>query len=200
EVLSGKSIIHVHSYRQDELLAFMRLTREFGIVPVFHHVSEGYKVADEMAAMGAGASTFPDYWGFRFETADGIPYNMALMTRQGVVVSLGSDSSAGAPNLNIDAVKAVRYGALSESEALQLVTLNPARQMRVQQRIGSLEPGKDADFVLWSDHPLSVQAKVLQTWIDGRRYFDADEDRREQARIERERARLIDKVRGAAAP
>lgn len=199
DVLSGRSIAHIHSYRQDEMLGFLRLAREYGIVPVFQHAAEAYKIAPELAAAGAGASTFADYWGTKMEAADGTPYAMALLQRQGVVVSLNSDSTGGVVRLNHAAARAVRFGGLSEIEALDLVTRNPARQLRVDDRIGSLEVGKDADFVLWSDAPLSTRAVPQQTWIDGRRYFDVASDLAEQLRIDRERARLIAKVRARTA-
>lgn len=197
EILSGHSTMHVHSYTQSELLAFMRLCREYGVKPVFHHISEGYKVADEMAAMGAGASAFLDYWGYKMESDDATTYNAAMMTKRGVVVSLSSDTtgSGSVPRLNLDAGYTVGFGGLTETQALDLVTINPAKQMGVAGRIGSLEPGKDADFVIWSDNPLSPRAIALQTWIEGRRYFDRDSDHQERARIESERARLIALVR-----
>lgn len=191
EVLAGERFVHIHSYRQDEILGFVRIARRFGIVPTFQHVLEGYKVADELAALGAGASTFSDWWAFKMEVADAIPYGGALMARQGVVVSFNSDSSELARRLNAEAAKAVKYGGLDERAALDLVTLNPARQLRIDSRVGSLDSGKDADFVIWDAHPLSTRARVEQTWIDGRKRFDRAEDALERARIARERERLI---------
>lgn len=196
EILAGKSTMHIHSYRQSEVSAFIQLSRQYGVKPVFHHIAEGYKVADEMAAAGAGASAFVDYWGTKLEADEFTIYNPAMMVKQGVLVSLSSDSTANTvPRLNLDAAYTVGYGGLSETEALGLVTLNPAKQMGVSDMIGSLEPGKDADFVVWSDNPLSPRAIALQTWIDGRRYFDRDDDKREHARIASERARLIARIR-----
>ncbi|WP_293861022.1 amidohydrolase family protein [Steroidobacter sp.] len=196
EILTGKSTMHVHSYRQSEVSAFLQLCREFNVKPVFHHINEGYKVADEMAAAGAGASAFIDYWGTKLEASDGTYYNPALMVRQGVLVTLSSDTTYGSvPRLNLDAAYTVGYGGLSETEALNLVTINGAKQMGVSNSTGSLEVGKDADFVVWSDNPLSPRAIALQTWIDGRRYFDRDSDQQEHARIASERARLIARVR-----
>ncbi len=167
--------------------------------PVFHHASEGYKVADEMAAMGAATSAFQDYWGYKMESDEATTYNPAMMVRQGVLVSLSSDSTGSrtVPRLNIDAGYTVGFGGLSETEALGLVTLNPSKEMGVADRMGSLEPGKDADFVIWSDNPLSPRAIALQTWIDGRRYFDRDSDHQERVRVEGARARLIALVRKA---
>jgi imidazolonepropionase-like amidohydrolase len=195
EILAGKRLVHVHSYRQDEILMFARLAREFDLpVATFQHVLEGYKVADEIAALNAGGSTFADWWGYKMEVIDGIPHNGALMARAGVVTSFNSDSNEMARRLNMEATKAVRYGGLDEQEALKLVTLNPARQLRIDDRVGSLESGKDADFVIWSDHPLSNFARAEQTWIDGRRYFDRDEDRKLHAELVAERERLIQKA------
>lgn len=191
EILAGRRFVHVHSYRQDEILGFVRLAQEYRFVPTFQHVLEGYKVADEIAKIGAGASTFSDWWAYKMEVADAIPYNGAMMVRQGVVVSFNSDSDELARRLNTEAAKAVKYGGLDETAALDLVTRNPARQLRVEARVGALESGMDADFVIWSDSPLSTFARVEQTWIDGRRYFDRDADAVERRRIESERERLI---------
>lgn len=194
EVLAGKRIVHIHSYRQDEILAFARLAERFKIVPVFQHILEGYKVADVLARLGAGASGFSDWWAYKVEVADAIPHNAALLQSQGVVASFNSDSDELGRHLNTEAAKAIKYGGFSEVEALNLVTLNPAKQLRVADRVGSLEPGKDADFVLWNASPLSSFARVEQTWIEGRKYFDRDEDLAERARIHRERERLIAKA------
>jgi len=194
EVLAGTRIVHIHSYRQDEILAFVRIAQRMKFVPVFQHILEGYKVADALADLGAGASTFSDWWAYKMEVVDAIPYNGALMTAQNVVVSFNSDDGEMARRLNTEAAKAVKYGGLSETAALDLVTRNPARQLRVDDRVGSLERGKDADFVIWSDSPLSTLAYAEQTWIDGRKYFDRSEDRAEQARIDGERARLIAQI------
>lgn len=194
EVLAGKRIVHIHSYRQDEILAFARLAQRFKIVPVFQHILEGYKVADVLAELGAGASGFSDWWAYKMEVADAIPYNGALLQSQGVVASFNSDSDELVRHLNTEAAKAIKYGGLSETDALNLVTLNSAKQLRVADRVGSLEPGKDADFVLWNASPLSAFARVEQTWIDGRKYFDRSDDQAERARIQTERERLIAKI------
>lgn len=191
EVLDGRRLVQVHGYRQDEILAFARLAQRFGFVPTFQHVLEGYKVADVLAGMGAGASTFSDWWAYKYEVIDAIPYNGALMTRQGVTVSFNSDDEEMGRRLNTEAAKAIKYGGLDATLALALVTVNPARQLHLEHRVGSLEPGKDADFVIWSADPLSTLAIAEQTWIDGRKYFDRDDDHLEQMRIERERAALI---------
>ncbi len=195
QVLAGERLVHAHSYRADEILMLIRLADEFGFtVASFQHVLEGYKVADEIAAHGAGASTFSDWWAYKFEVIDAIPYNGSLMADRGVVVSFNSDDNELARRLNLEAAKAVRYGGTSESEALKFVTLNPAIQLKVDDRIGSLEKGKDADFVIWSGHPLSTYSLAEQTWIDGRKYFDREQDLASREAIAEERAALLAKV------
>lgn len=192
EILRGERLVHIHSYRQDEILMFVRLSQEFGFkVASFQHVLEGYKVAREIAGIGAGASTFADWWGFKMEVIDGIPHNGALMTRAGVISSFNSDSDEMARRLNMEAAKALRHGRLSDEEAWKLVTLNPAIQLGISDRVGAVKPGLDADLVLWSAHPLSNYARAETTWIDGRRYFDRTEDAQLQAQILSERERLL---------
>lgn len=196
ELLERKRVIHIHSYRADEILMFVALAKEFGLeVATFQHVLEAYKVAPEIASLGAGASGFSDWWGYKVEVQDAIPYNGAMTQKAGVLTSFNSDSDELARRLNTEAAKALRYGGkawgLTEADALKFVTLNPARQLRIDQRVGSLEPGKDADFVIWSASPLSSAAKAEQTWIDGRRYFDLTEDAQLRERDRAERARLV---------
>jgi len=200
EILGRARQIHIHSYRQDEILAFIRVAQEFGLdVATFQHVLEGYKVGPEIASIGAGGSTFSDWWGYKFEVTDAIPYNGALMRQAGVVVSFNSDDDELATRLNTEAAKAVKYGGVPEEEALKFVTLNPALQLGIDERVGSLEVGKDADFVIWSGPPLSVFSHAEQTWIDGRRYFDAGEDTRLRDVAQTERARLTQKALAARA-
>jgi len=157
-------------------------------------VLEGYKIADPLAKHGAGASMFSDWWAYKFEVYDAIPYCGALMHDAGVVVSFNSDSDEMARRMNTEAAKAVKYGGVTEQEALKFVTLNPAKQLRIDHRVGSLEIGKDADFVIWSGHPLSTYSICEQTWIDGRKYFDREEDRKMNETILKERSTLIQKV------
>ena len=198
EILQGKRLIHSHSYRQDEILMLMRVAEDFGIrVQTFQHVLEGYKVADEMAAHGASGSTFSDWWGYKFEVIDAIPYNGYLMWDRGVTVSYNSDSDELARRLNTEAAKAVKYGGVPRDQALRFVTLNPAKQLRIDDRVGSLEVGKDADFAIWSGSPLSPYSHCEQTWIEGRKYFDRAEDLAAREALARERAELIEKARGA---
>ena len=195
EVLDGKRMVHSHSYRQDEILMLVRIADDFGFrMGTFQHVLEGYKVAEVMAKHGAHASTFSDWWAYKFEVYDAIPYNGALMHEAGVVVSFNSDSSELARRMNLEAAKAVKYGAVSQEEALKFVTLNAAKQLHIEHRTGSLEVGKDADFVVWSGHPLSTYSICEQTWVDGRQYFDLAKDREMRERIAAERNRLIQKI------
>ena len=177
EILEGRRLVHAHSYRADEILMLIRLADELGFkVTTFQHVLEGYKVAKEIAAHGAGASTFSDWWGYKMEAADAIPYNAAIMAKKGVLVSINSDDADQARRLNIEAAKVVRYGGLTDDEALAMVTINPAKQLKIDNRVGSLEVGKDADVVLWNHHPLSTTAIVERAYIDGRLYFDRARD------------------------
>jgi len=195
EVLDGERLVHCHSYRQDEILMLIRLADDFGFtIGTFQHVLEGYKVAEAIAAHGAGASTFSDWWAYKIEVMDAIPFNGTLMHDVGVVVSFNSDSSELARRMNTEASKAVRYGGLDPQEALKFVTLNPARQLHIDDRTGSLEPGKDADFVIWSGDPLSTYTRCEQTWIEGTRYFDLETDRIMRNRIAAERQRLVQKI------
>ncbi|MCB1561486.1 MAG: amidohydrolase family protein [Xanthomonadales bacterium] len=195
EILAGERLIHIHSYRQDEILNFVRLAQDYKLpVATFQHVLEGYKVADAIRELGAGASTFSDWWAYKMEVFDAIPYNGALLTEVGVTTSFNSDSDELARRLNTEAAKAMHYGGLSAEQALKLVTLNPARQLRIDDRVGSIAVGKDADLVLWSASPLSAYARAEQTWIDGRRYFDREEDARLQQVAQSERQRISQKI------
>ncbi len=184
EVLQGKRLVHSHCYRADEILMLIRLAEEFGFkVATFQHVLEGYKVAREIAAHGAGASTFSDWWAFKIEAWDAIPYNAAIMTREGVVVSINSDSAEEARHLNQEAAKCVRYGGLSEVEALRLITLNPAKQLGIDRWVGSIEKGKDADLVIYNHHPFSTYALPQKVLIDGVVYFDREKDLARRAEV-----------------
>ncbi|MFM9063682.1 MAG: amidohydrolase, partial [Pirellula sp.] len=169
EILRGERWIHCHSYRQDEILALIRVCDEYGIkIGSLQHILEGYKVAEAIAKHGATASSFSDWWAYKLEVYDAIPYNGALMHQQGIVVSFNSDDAELGRHMNHEAAKAVKYGGVDPHSALQFVTLNPAKQLRIDKHVGSLEVGKDADFVLWSGSPLSVRSRCEQTWIDGR--------------------------------
>ena len=188
EILEGKRLVHAHCYRADEILMLIRLADDFGFkISTFQHVLEGYKVADEIAAHGAGASTFSDWWGYKVEAEDAIPYNAALMVRRGVLVSINSDSAEHARRLNTEAAKTIHWGGLTEDEAFALVTINPAKQLRIDSRVGSVEPGKDADVVIWNKHPLSTYAIADRVYIDGLLYYDRlrEEGRLTEARQEK---------------
>jgi len=195
EIIEGERLVHCHSYRQDEILMLIRVAEEFGFtIGTFQHVLEGYKVADAIAEHGAGGSSFSDWWMYKVEVMDAIPHNGSLMTSVGVLTSFNSDSDELARRMNIEAAKAVRYGGMTPHDALLLVTLNPAMQLRIDHRVGSLEEGKDADFVIWSGDPLSVYSVCEQTWIEGAKYFDREDDLERRAQAKAERQRLIQKV------
>lgn len=177
EIVKGVRKIHCHSYVQSEILMLMRLAEEFGFrVQTFTHILEGYKVASEMAKHGATASSFSDWWAYKMEVYDAIPENPAIMHEQGVTVSVNSDDAEMARRLNQESAKSVKYGGVSEVDAMKFPTLNAAKQLKVDDRTGSIEVGKDADVVLWTGHPLSNMSRVQSTWVEGRRYFDRDTD------------------------
>ncbi|MYC59052.1 MAG: amidohydrolase family protein, partial [Gammaproteobacteria bacterium] len=177
DVLNGDLYVTSHSYVQSEINMLMHVAEQFDFnINTFTHILEGYKVADKMAQHGAGGSTFSDWWGYKWEVRYAIPYNAALMQQAGVVVAINSDDAEMARRLNQEAAKAVKYGNVSEVDALKMVTLNPAMLMHLDDRMGSIRPGKDADLVLWSDHPLSVYAVAETTWIEGAPFYDRQED------------------------
>ncbi|MFZ0821942.1 MAG: amidohydrolase family protein [Candidatus Acidiferrales bacterium] len=200
EVLEGKRYVHSHCYRADEILMLLRVSNEFGFkVRTLQHVLEGYKVAKEMAAYGVGGSTFSDWWSYKLEAYDAIPYNMALMAQKGVVVSVNSDDAEEATHLNQEAAKGIKYGGMSRDEAMKLFTINPAIQLGIDKRVGSIEVGKDADLAIYNHDPLSVYAVVQKTIIDGKVYFDRDKDIAMRAENAKEKAALIEKERQATA-
>ena len=195
EIVEGKRWIHCHSYRQDEILALIQLLDRHKIqIGTFQHILEGYKVADAMKEHGAMGSAFSDWWAYKYEVKDAIPHAGALMHRQGIVMSFNSDDRELARHLNQEAAKAVRYGGLSFEEALNFVTINPAKQLRIDDRVGSIEIGKDADLVLWNNHPLSNLAVAEQTWIDGRKYYDRQEDNARHEAFAELKQQLVQKV------
>lgn len=199
EVLEGKRYVHAHCYRADEILMLIRVANEFGFkVRTFQHVLEGYKIAPEILASGAGASTFSDWWAYKMEAFDAIPYNAALMTERGVVVSINSDDAEEARHLNQEAAKSMKYGGLSPNDALKLVTINPAIQLGIDKRVGSIDVGKDADLAIFNRDPLSVYAVVQKTLIDGQVYFDRQRDIAQRASLEKEKQALLDKEKQAS--
>ena len=194
EVMEGKRYVHAHCYRSDEILMLLRVADETGFkVRTLQHALEGYKVAKEIAEHGAGASTFSDWWAFKIEAYDATPYNAAIMARKGVVVSVNSDSDELQRHLNLEAAKTMRYGDLSETEALAMVTINPAKQLGIDDKVGSIEVGKSADLVLFDQHPLSNYSKALKVWIDGHEYFDRDRDLELRSSFEQRKKQLLEK-------
>lgn len=197
EILNNKRFITCHSYVQSEITGAMRVAEQMGYkINTLTHILEGYKVADKMKAHGANASTFSDWWAYKVEVQDAIPYNAAIMHRVGLNVAINSDDAEMARRLNQEAAKAIKYGGVSEEDALKMVTLNPAKMLHVEDRVGSLKVGKDADVVVWSDHPLSIYAKSLYTIVDGTVYFDRAKDEQMQKLVDAERSRLVKKMLG----
>ncbi len=198
EILEKKRFITCHSYVQSEITMLIRVAERFGFqVNTFTHILEGYKVADKMAKHGAGASTFSDWWAYKYEVYEAIPQNAKMMTDQGVVVAINSDDAEMARRLNQEAAKSVMYTDMKEEDAWKMVTINPAKLLRIADRTGSIKTGKDADLVLWNDNPLSVYAKAEKTWVDGILFFDREEDKQMQDWVQKERARLIQKMLAA---
>jgi len=170
----------------------MKVAEKFNFnVNTFTHILEGYKVADKMKEHGVGGSTFSDWWAYKYEVNDAIPYNAAIMHNAGVTVAINSDDREMSRRLNQEAAKTVKYGGMSELEAWKMVTINPAKLLHIDHRVGSIKVGKDADVVLWSDHPLSIYAKAEKTIIEGKIYFDIKDDERKRAAIKLEKAKLI---------
>ncbi|MCS6874915.1 MAG: amidohydrolase family protein [Pyrinomonadaceae bacterium] len=191
EVLEGKRLVHAHGYRSDEHLNLMLLAEEFGFrVGTLQHALEAYKIAPEIAKHGAGVSIFVDNWSFKIEAYDSIPYNAAILWKNGVLVSINSDSDERMRRLNIEAAKVMKYGGVPEEEALKMITLNPAKQLGIDKRTGSIEVGKDADIVIWSGHPFSPYSRVETTMIEGEIYFDRQQDIAKRAELEKERQEL----------
>ena len=196
EILEGKRLIHSHCYRNDEIVMLLNLGDELGFhVQTLQHVLEGYKVANEIAAHKTHGSTFADFWSYKMEAYDAIPYNAALMASRGVNVSINSDSDERARRLYLDAAKCVKYGGMTEEEALRTVTLNPAIQLGIDKRTGSIDVGKDADIVIFSQHPFSVYTMPEMTMIEGEIYFDRKVDLEQREALKREKAELIKRER-----
>jgi imidazolonepropionase-like amidohydrolase len=197
EIMNKKRFITCHSYVQSEINAALKVGDRHGFTfNTFTHILDGYKVADKMKAHGAAASTFSDWWNYKMEVVDAIPYNATIMSKVGLNVAINSDDAEMARRLNQEAAKSIKYGGMSEEDALKMVTLNPAKMLHVDQKVGSIKVGKDADLVLWSDNPLSIYAKAEKTMVDGIVYFDrvADTEMRKQQIAER--SRLIQKMNG----
>ncbi|MBL7738032.1 MAG: amidohydrolase family protein [Chitinophagaceae bacterium] len=197
EILNKKRFITCHSYVQSEINSAMKVAEQMGYtVNTFTHILEGYKVADKMKEHGSNASTFSDWWAYKMEVQDAIPYNAAIMKKVGLNVAINSDDAEMARRLNQEAAKSIKYGGIKEEDALKMVTLNPAKMLHVDDKVGSLKVGKDGDVVVWSDHPLSIYAKSLYTIVDGTIYFDRQKDAEMQKWVDTERTRLIRKMNG----
>ncbi|MBL0070161.1 MAG: amidohydrolase family protein [Chitinophagaceae bacterium] len=197
EILEKKRFITCHSYVQSEINMAMEVANRMGYtVNTFTHILEGYKVADKMLKHGSFVSTFSDWWAYKMEVEDAIPYNAAIMQKVGLTVAINSDDAEMARRLNQEAGKIVKYGGVTEEEALKMVTLNPAKMLHVDNKVGSLKVGKDGDVVLWSDNPLSIYAKSLYTIVDGTVYFDRKKDELLQKEVDAERLRLVRKMNG----
>ncbi len=195
EILNAKRFITCHSYVQSEINMFMKVAEKFGFrINTFTHILEGYKVADIMAEHGVGGSTFSDWWSYKWEVRYAIPYGSSLMSREGVLTAVNSDNAELMRRLNQEAAKAVKYGGLDEYDALKMATINPAKLLHLDDRMGSIKVGKDGDVVLWSDHPLSIYASAEKTVVDGTVYFDVEKDQEMKTAIEKERARLVQKM------
>lgn len=197
EVLDNKRFITCHSYVQSEIMSSIEVANRMGYhYNTFTHILEGYKVADKMKEHGANASTFSDWWAYKMEVQDAIPYNAAIMHKVGLNVAINSDDAEMARRLNQEAAKIVKYGGVTEVEALEMVTINPAKMLHVEDKVGSLKVGKDGDVVLWTDNPLSIYAKPLYTIVDGTIYFDREKDEQKQKWVDAERNRLVKKMIG----
>jgi len=195
EITSGERLIHCHSYRQDEILMLCKTAETLGFkIGTFQHVLEGYKVAEAIAKNALGASTFSDWWAYKFEVIDAIPHNAGIMHDVGVVVSINSDSADHARRLNTEAAKTVKYSGTDPAEALKMVTLNAAIQLGIEERVGSIEVGKDADLAVWSGSPLSYASRCERTFVDGRELFSIERDDELRAQARAERQRIIQKI------
>jgi len=192
QIINKERFITCHSYVQSEITMLMRVAEKFNFkINTFTHILEGYKVADKMKAHGVGGSTFSDWWAYKYEVNDAIPYNAAIMHNAGVVTAINSDSGEMSRRLNQEAAKSVKYGGISEEDAWKFVTLNPAKLFHIDDNVGSIKVGKDADVVLWSDNPLSVYAIAEKTIIEGVTYFDIERDKQSRAAIKKEKSELI---------
>jgi imidazolonepropionase-like amidohydrolase len=195
EIVRGKRFVTCHSYVQSEINMMMKVAEQFGFrINTFTHILEGYKVADKMKAHGVGASTFSDWWNYKWEVHYAIPYNASIMNREGVLTAINSDDAEMGRRLNQEAGKVVRYGGTSEEDALKMITLNPAKMLHLDSQMGSIKVGKSADVTLWTDHPLSIYAKADKTIIEGGVYFDLERDMQLRKELEAERSRLIGKM------
>ena len=192
EILNKERFISCHSYVQSEINMLMKVAEQFDFnINTFTHILEGYKVADKMKAHGAGGSTFSDWWAYKYEVKDAIPHNAALLNAMGVTVAINSDDAEMGRRLNQEAAKGIKYGGMSEEDALKMVTINPAKLLHIDHKVGSIKEGKDADLVLWNNNPLSIYSKVEKTFIDGKLYFDYQKEEKRKLELAKERAAII---------
>jgi imidazolonepropionase-like amidohydrolase len=195
EILRGKRFITCHSYVQSEITMLMRLAEKYNFrINTFTHVLEGYKIADKIKAHGASASSFSDWWAYKYEVIEAIPFNAAIMHKVGVNVAINSDDAEMGRRLNQEAAKIIKYGNVSEEDAWKMVTLNPAKMLHLDNKLGSIKVGKDADLVLWNFNPLSIYAKPEMTFVDGICYYSIAQDEALRITIKTERQRLINKM------
>jgi imidazolonepropionase-like amidohydrolase len=192
EIINKERFISCHSYVQSEINMLMKVADKFNFnINTFTHILEGYKVADKMKKHGVGASTFSDWWAYKYEVLDAIPYNAAILANQGITVAINSDDREMSRRLNQEAAKTIKYGGMSELEAWKMVTINPAKLLHLDNRTGSIKVGKDGDVVLWSHNPLSIYAKAEKTIIDGTIYFDIEKDLEKRKSIKNEKSKLL---------
>ena len=192
EILNKERFVSCHSYVQSEINMLMKVAEKFNFkINTFTHILEGYKLADKMKAHGVGASTFSDWWAYKYEVIDAIPYNATILNNMGVITAINSDDAEMSRRLNQEAAKAVKYGKTSEEDAWKMVTINPAKLLHIDDKVGSIKIGKDADLVLWSEHPLSIYAKAEKTLIEGAVYFDLEKDIEKRLSVKKERNKLI---------
>ena len=192
EILNKERFVTSHSYVQSEINMLMKVAEKFNFnINTFTHILEGYKLADKMKKHGVGGSTFSDWWAYKYEVNDAIPFNAAIMHNAGVTVAINSDDREMSRRLNQEAAKSIKYGGMTEIEAWNMITINPAKLLHLDKQTGSIKVGKDADVVLWTDHPLSIYAKVQTTIIDGTVYFDIDQDLAKRKAVKKERSQLM---------
>lgn len=197
EILNKERFITCHSYVQSEITMLMRVAERYNFrLNTFTHILEGYKIAGKLKKHGAGASTFSDWWAYKYEVMDAIPYNAKILDDMGIVVAINSDNPEMGRRLNQEAAKGVKYGGMTDEAAWNMVSLNPAKLLQIDNYVGSIKVGKQADLVLWSAHPLSVYARAEKTFVDGICYYDWKEDQLKRLDIQKERARLVQKMLG----
>jgi imidazolonepropionase-like amidohydrolase len=195
DVLEKRSFIECHSYVQSEITMILNIAKDFGVkVNALIHCGEGYKVADQIAESGTAASVFSDWWDYKYEVYEGNDYNASMLVSQGVLTCINSDDAEMGRRLNQEAAKVMKYGGITEVDAWKLVTFNPAKIMHLDDRMGSIKVGKDADLVLWTDNPLSIYARASKTMVDGIIYFDEEQDAKMKEQIDNERNRIISNV------